>query len=243
MPASQPAFVIMDRPAAVSSIARSGNCTFTRRNMDRLVRTGESVFRKAYEDMPSVRCRALTTAPDGTGDDRVFTNARQTLWLVKLWRWKAFADPTWLEPRSHLGYELSESASSIRIPLERKTSSSKRCGAAKKTYHPPNREGDDYGSGWARGDIRGLISSSNPWGTHCDVLPFRNAARFPRILGGEWGRQIDDRGKSPSQMIAAVLRMCIVIGNASALGPPIPFQRMYNPIDCRTCPRHTRKSY
>jgi hypothetical protein len=112
--------------------------------------------------------RAARSAQDANRQPRAFSNAKPKPAAGQAAEMEARCGRIWHAQCRAWDTGLSESGSSIRIWNE--DVGYETLWRSEETYHPPAREGDDYGS-WLTRSIQRSISWSNRLGAHRDVLP------------------------------------------------------------------------
>src|SRR6266446_4954911 len=98
-----------------------------------------------------------------------------------------------------------------------------------ETYHPPNREGDDYGS-WLAREHPEFDFFEHTMGERTEMFYLPQRSPLPANLGGEWwtaDRTVDEITKSDDSR--PFFGFVSFVGPHPPLAPPIPFNRMYNP--------------
>jgi choline-sulfatase len=98
-----------------------------------------------------------------------------------------------------------------------------------ETYHPPKREGDDYGS-WLEREHPEFDFLEQPMGERSEMYYLPQRSPVPAELGGEWwmaDRAIEEIAKSGDSR--PFFGFVSFVGPHPPLAPPIPFNRMYNP--------------
>src|SRR5213595_3393 len=229
MPHTRPdiLFILTDQQR-FDTIAALGNSDIYTPNMDRLVRRGIT-FSNAYATCPvCVAARYTIRTGCEPATTRVFTNAK--------------AGPVHgqaLEMETRCGAYLARTMSRLRYrtfgvgkfhtnPWNEDLGFETlwRC---EETYHPPNREGDDYGS-WLARQHPEFDFLEQPMGERTEMFYLPQRSPLPANLGVEWwaaDRAVHEIANStdPRPFFGFVS----FVGPHPPLAPPIPFNRMYHP--------------
>jgi len=99
---------------------------------------------------------------------------------------------------------------------------------SEETYHPPAREGDDYGS-WLAREHPEFDFLEQPMGERSEMYYLPQRSPLPAELGAEWwvaDRAMEEITKSDSRPFFGFVSF---MGPHPPLAPPIPFNRIYNP--------------
>ena len=219
---------IMTDQQRFDTIAALGNSHIYTPNMDRLVRRGIT-FSNAYATCPvCVAARYTIRTGCEPATTRVFTNAKA-----------GPVDGQALEMEARCGAYLARTMSRLRYrtfgvgkfhtnPWNEDLGFETlwRC---EETYHPPNREGDDYGS-WLAREHPEFDFLEQPMGERTEMFYLPQRSPLPADLGGEWwtaDRTVAEIEKSDDSR--PFFGFVSFVGPHPPLAPPIPFNRMYNP--------------
>ena len=219
---------IMTDQQRFDTIAALGNPHIYTPNLDRLARRGIS-FSNAYATCPiciparyTIRtgCEPLTT--------RSFNNA-----IPK----PGAGQPAEMETRcglylgrtmSRLGYRTFGIGKFHTYPWNEDVGY-ESLWRSEETYHPPAREGDDYGS-WLTQEHPAFDFLEQPFGERTEMYYLPQRSPLPAEFGAEWWmadhavEEIAKRG-DPRPFFGFIS----FVGPHPPLAPPIPFNRMYDP--------------
>jgi arylsulfatase A-like enzyme len=210
------------------TIAALGNSHIYTPNLDRLVRRGISLS-NAYATCPvciparyTIRtgCEPLTT--------RAFSNATPKPAAGQAAEMEARCGPYLGRTMSRLGYRTFGVGKFHTYPWNEDVGYETlwRC---EETYHPPAREGDDYGS-WLTRDHPAFDFLEQPFGERTEMFYLPQRSPLPAELGAEWWtaeRAVEEIAKcNDSRPFFGFISF---VGPHPPLAPPIPFNRMYDP--------------
>ena len=219
---------IMTDQQRFDTIAALGNSHIYTPNMDRLVRRGIS-FSNAYATCPvCVAARYTIRTGCEPATTRVFTNAKANAVVGQAVEMEARCGAYLARTMSRLGYRTFGVGKFHTNPWNEDLGFETlwRC---EETYHPPNREGDDYGSWLAREHPR-FDFLEQPMGERTEMFYLPQRSPLPANLGGEWwtaDRTVEEIAKSDESR--PFFGFVSFVGPHPPLAPPIPFNRMYNP--------------
>ena len=210
------------------TIAALGNTHIYTPNLDRLVRRGVS-FSNAYATCPiciparyTIRtgCEPLTT--------RSFNNAIPKAAAGQATEMEARCGPYLGRTMSRLGYRTFGVGKFHTYPWNEDLGY-ETLWRSEETYHPPAREGDDYGS-WLTREHPAFDFLEQPLGERTEMYYLPQRSPLPAELGVEWwtaDRTVEEIAKSddPRPFFGFVS----FFGPHPPLAPPIPFNRMYDP--------------
>ena len=219
---------IMTDQQRFDTIAALGNSHIYTPNMDRLVRRGIT-FSNAYATCPvCVAARYTIRTGCEPATTRVFSNAKADPVDGQALEMEARCGPYLARTMSRLGYRTFGIGKFHTNPWNEDLGYETlwRC---EETYHPPDREGDDYGS-WLAREHPEFDFLEQPMGERTEMYYLPQRSPLPADLGGEWwtaDRTIEEIAKSddPRPFFGFVS----FVGPHPPLAPPIPFNRMYNP--------------
>jgi arylsulfatase len=219
---------IMTDQQRFDTIAALGNSHIYTPNLDRLVRRGIS-FSNAYATCPiciparyTIRtgCEPVTT--------RSFSNAIPKPAAGQAAEMEARCGPYLGRTMSRLGYRTFGVGKFHTYPWNEDVGYETlwRC---EETYHPPAREGDDYGS-WLTREHPAFDFLEQPFGERSEMYYLPQRSPLPAELGSEWwasDRAVHEITNSddPRPFFGFVS----FFGPHPPLAPPIPFNRMYDP--------------
>jgi arylsulfatase len=219
---------IMTDQQRFDTIAALGNSHIYTPNMDRLVRRGIS-FSNAYATCPvciparyTIRtgCEPLTTC--------VFSNAIPKPKAGQAAEMEARCGSYLGRTMSRLGYRTFGIGKFHTYPWNEDIGY-ETLWRSEETYHPPAREGDDYGS-WLTREHPAFDFLEQPLGERTEMYYLPQRSPLPAELGAEWwmaDRAMEEIAKSADQR--PFFGFISFVGPHPPLAPPIPFNRMYNP--------------
>lgn len=219
---------IMTDQQRFDTIAALGNPHIYTPNMDRLVRRGIT-FSNAYATCPvCVAARYTIRTGSEPATTRVFSNAKANAVADQAVEMEERCGPYLGRTMSRLGYRTFGVGKFHTNPWNEDLGFQTlwRC---EETYHPPNREGDDYGS-WLVREYPEFDFLEQPMGERTEMFYLPQRSPLPANLGGEWwtaDRTIEEIAKSgdPRPFFGFVS----FVGPHPPLAPPIPFNRVYDP--------------
>jgi len=219
---------IMTDQQRFDTIAALGNSHIYTPNIDRLVRRGIT-FSNAYASCP-VCLAARYTIRTGCEPPttRVFTNAKANPVAGQAAEMEARCGPYLGRAMSRFGYRTFAIGKFHTTPWDEDVGYETlwRC---EETYHPPKREGDDYGS-WLSREYPEFDFLEQPMGERTEMFYLPQRSPLPAELGGEWwtaDRAVEEIAKSDDSR--PFFGFVSFVGPHPPLAPPIPFNRMYNP--------------
>jgi choline-sulfatase len=229
MSSSQPdiLFVMTDQQR-FDTIAALGNSHIYTPNLDRLVRSGIS-FSNAYATCPvciparyTIRtgCEPLTT--------RVFSNALPKPAAGQPAEMEARCGPYLGHTMSRLGYRTFGIGKFHTYPWNEDVGY-ETLWRTEETYHPPAREGDDYGS-WLTREHPAFDFLEQPFGERTEMYYVPQRSPLPAEFGVEWwtaDRAVEEIAKSDDSR--PFFGFVSFVGPHPPIAPPIPFNRMYDP--------------
>ena len=219
---------IMTDQQRFDTIAALGNSHIYTPNLDRLVRRGLS-FSNAYATCPiciparyTIRtgCEPLTT--------RSFNNATPKAAAGQAAGMEARCGPYLARTMSRLGYRTFGVGKFHTYPWNEDLGY-ETLWRSEETYHPPAREGDDYGS-WLTRQHPAFDFLEQPLGERTEMYYLPQRSPLPAELGVEWwtaDRAVEEIAKSDDSR--PFFGFVSFFGPHPPLAPPIPFNRMYNP--------------
>jgi len=220
-------FVMTDQQR-FDTIAALGNSHIYTPNIDRLVRRGIT-FSNAYATCPvCVAARYTIRTGCEPPTTRVFSNAKTGPVYGQALEMEARCGPYLGRTMSRLGYRTFGIGKFHTTPWNEDLGYETlwRC---EETYHPPKREGDDYGS-WLAREHPEFDFLEQPMGERSEMYYLPQRSPLPAELGGEWwiaDRAIEQIAKSDDSR--PFFGFVSFVGPHPPLAPPIPFNRMYNP--------------
>ena len=229
MPTTRPdiLFVMTDQQR-FDTIAALGNSHIYTPNLDRLVRRGIT-FSNAYATCPicvparyTIRtgCEPITT--------RAFSNAKPKPAAGQAAEMEARCGPYLARTMSRLGYRTFGIGKFHTYPWN-KDVGYETLWRSEETYHPPAREGDDYGS-WLTREHPAFDFLEQPFGERTEMYYLPQRSPLPAELGVEWwaaGCAVEEIAKSDNSR--PFFGFISFVGPHPPLAPPIPFNRMYDP--------------
>jgi arylsulfatase A-like enzyme len=219
---------IMTDQQRFDTIAALGNSDIYTPNMDRLVRRGIS-FSNAYATCPiciparyTIRtgCEPVTT--------RVFSNAKPKPAAGQAAEMEARCGPYLARTMSRLGYRTFGIGKFHTYPWNEDLGY-ETLWRSEETYHPPAREGDDYGS-WLTREHPAFDFLEQPLGERSEMYYLPQRSPLPAELGVEWWAA--DRAVQKitnSDHSRPFFGFVSFFGPHPPFAPPIPFNRMYDP--------------
>ena len=209
------------------TIAALGNSHIYTPNLDRLVRRGIT-FSNAYATCPvCVAARYTIRTGCEPPTTRVFSNAKADPVVGQAKEMEARCGPYLARAMSRLGYRTFGIGKFHTYPWDEDVGY-ETLWRSDETYHPPAREGDDYGS-WLAREYPELDFLEQPMGERSEMYYLPQRSPLPAELGAEWwltDRAIEEITKSDSRPFFGFVSF---VGPHPPLAPPIPFNRMYNP--------------
>jgi choline-sulfatase len=210
------------------TIAALGNSHIYTPNLDRLAHRGIS-FTNAYATCPvciparyTIRtgCEPLTT--------RAFSNAVPRAAPGQAAEMEVRCGPYLARTMSRLGYRTFGIGKFHTYPWNEDLGHETLL-RSEETYHPPAREGDDYGS-WLTREHPAFDFLEQPFGERSELYYLPQRSPLPAELGVEWwaaDRAVEQIKNSddPRPFFGFVS----FFGPHPPLAPPIPFNRMYDP--------------
>jgi arylsulfatase len=219
---------IMTDQQRFDTIAALGNSHIYTPNLDRLVRRGIS-FSNAYATCPiciparyTIRtgCEPITT--------RAFSNAKPKPAAGQATEMEARCGPYLARTMSRLGYRTFGIGKFHTYPWNEDVGY-ETLWRSEETYHPPAREGDDYGS-WLTREHPAFDFLEQPFGERTEMYYLPQRSPLPAELGVEWwmaDRAVDEIAKSDDSQ--PFFGFVSFVGPHPPIAPPIPFNRMYDP--------------
>jgi arylsulfatase len=219
---------IMTDQQRFDTIAALGNPHIYTPNLDRLVRRGIS-FSRAYATCPiciparyTIRtgCEPLTT--------RAFSNAVPKAAKGQPAEMEARCGPYLGRTMSRLGYRTFGVGKFHTYPWNEDVGY-ETLWRSEETYHPPAREGDDYGS-WLTREHPAFDFLEQPFGERTEMYYLPQRSPLPAELGVEWwvaSCAVQEITKSDKSR--PFFGFVSFVGPHPPLAPPIPFNRMYDP--------------
>jgi arylsulfatase A-like enzyme len=229
MPPTRPDILfIMTDQQRFDTVAALGNPHIYTPNLDRLVRRGIS-FSKAYATCPiciparyTIRtgCEPMTT--------RALSNARPKPAAGQAAEMEARCGPYLGRTMSGLGYRTFGIGKFHTYPWNEDVGY-ETLWRSEETYHPPAREGDDYGS-WLTREHPAFDFLEQPFGERTEMYYLPQRSPLPAELGVEWwtaDRAVEEITNSDDSR--PFFGFVSFVGPHPPLAPPIPFNRMYDP--------------
>src|SRR5438874_3323319 len=219
---------IMTDQQRFDTIAALGNSHIYTPNLDRLVRRGIS-FSNAYATCPvCVAARYTIRTGCEPPTTRVFSNAKAAPVADQALEMEVRCGPYLGRTMSRLGYRTFGIGKFHTTPWDEDLGYETlwRC---EETYHPPKREGDDYGS-WLAREHPEFDFLEQPMGERTEMFYLPQRSPLPANLGGEWWTA-DRAGEeiARSDDSRPFFGFISFIGPHPPFAPPIPFNRMYDP--------------
>ncbi len=219
---------IMTDQQRFDTIAALGNSHIYTPNLDRLVRRGIA-FSNAYAACPvCVAARYTIRTGCDAATTRVFSNAKADPVAGQAKEMEARCGPYLARVMSHLGYRTFGIGKFHTYPWDEDVGY-ETLWRSEETYHPPAREGDDYGS-WLAREHPEFDFLEQPMGERSEMYYLPQRSPLPAELGAEWwvaDRAVEEIVKSDDSR--PFFGFVSFMGPHPPLAPPIPFNRMYNP--------------
>jgi arylsulfatase len=219
---------IMTDQQRFDTIAALGNSHIYTPNLDRLVRRGIA-FSNAYATCPvCVAARYTIRTGCEPPTTRVFTNAKADPVVGQPLEMKARCGPYLAQVMSHLGYRTFGIGKFHTYPWNEDLGY-ETVWRSEETYHPPAREGDDYGS-WLAREHPEFDFLEQPMGERSEMYYLPQRSPLPANSGAEWwaaDRSVEEITNSDNSR--PFFGFVSFVGPHPPLAPPIPFNRMYNP--------------
>jgi len=219
---------IMTDQQRFDTIAALGNSHIYTPNLDRLVRRGIA-FSNAYATCPvCVAARYTIRTGCDAATTRVFSNAKADPVAGQAKEMEARCGPYLARVMSHLGYRTFGIGKFHTYPWDEDVGY-ETMWRSEETYHPPAREGDDYGS-WLAREHPEFDFLEQPMGERSEMYYLPQRSPLPVELGAEWwaaDRAVEEIVKSDDSR--PFFGFVSFMGPHPPLAPPIPFNRMYNP--------------
>ena len=169
---------IMTDQQRFDTIAALGNSHIYTPNLDRLVRRGIA-FSNAYATCPvCVAARYTIRTGCDAATTRVFSNAKADPVAGQAKEMEARCGPYLARVMSHLGYRTFGIGKFHTYPWDEDVGY-ETLWRSEETYHPPAREGDDYGS-WLARQHPEFDFLEQPMGNAAKCITFHSAVRFQR---------------------------------------------------------------
>jgi choline-sulfatase len=220
-------FVMTDQQR-FDTIAARGNSQIYTPNLDRLVRRGIA-FSNAYATCPvCVAARYTIRTGCEPATTRVFSNAKADPVAGQPLEMEARCGPYLGRVMSHLGYRTFGIGKFHTYPWDEDVGY-ETVWRSEETYHPPRREGDDYGS-WLAREHPEFDFLEQPMGERTEMYYLPQRSPLPAELGAEWwaaDRAVEEIAKSDDSR--PFFGFVSFVRPHPPLAPPIPFNRMYNP--------------
>ena len=219
---------IMTDQQRFDTIAALGKPHIYTPNLDRLVRRGIT-FSKAYATCPvCIAARYTIRTGCESATTRVFKNAKPEPLASQPQEMEARCGAYLARTMSRLGYRTFGIGKFHTTPWDEDLGYETlwRC---EETYHPPKREGDDYGS-WLAREHPEFDFLEQPMGERTEMFYLPQRSPLPANLGGEWwtaDRTVEEIARSDESR--PFFGFISFIGPHPPLAPPIPFNRMYDP--------------
>jgi arylsulfatase len=219
---------IMTDQQRFDTIAATGNSHIYTPNLDRLVRRGIT-FSNAYATCPvCVAARYTIRTGYEPATTRVFSNAKAEPVAGQASEMEARCGPYLGRTMSRLGYRTFGIGKFHTNPWNEDLGYETlwRC---EETYHPPKREGDDYGS-WLAREHPEFDFLEQPMGERTEMFYLPQRSPLPAELGVEWwtaDRAVEEIAKSDDSR--PFFGFVSFVSPHPPLAPPIPFSRMYDP--------------
>jgi arylsulfatase len=219
---------IMTDQQRFDTIAALGNSRIYTPNLDRLVRRGIT-FSNAYATCPvCVAARYTIRTGSEAATTRVFSNAKADPVADQAQEMEARCGPYLARVMSRLGYRTFGIGKFHTYPWDEDVGY-ETLWRSEETYHPPAREGDDYGS-WLAREHPEFDFLEQPMGERSEMYYLPQRSPLPAELGAEWwaaDRVVEEISKSDDSR--PFFGFVSFMGPHPPLAPPIPFNRMYNP--------------
>ena len=219
---------IMTDQQRFDTIAALGNSHIYTPNLDRLVRRGVT-FSNAYATCPvCVAARYTIRTGCEPPTTRVFSNAKADPVAGQAKEMEARCGPYLARVMSRLGYRTFGIGKFHTYPWDEDVGY-QTLWRSEETYHPPAREGDDYGS-WLAREHPEFDFLEQQMGERSEMYYIPQRSPLPAELGAEWwvaDRAVEEISKSDDSR--PFFGFVSLMGPHPPLAPPIPFNRMYNP--------------
>jgi arylsulfatase len=229
MPVTQPDILfIMTDQQRFDTIAALGNTHIYTPNLDRLVRRGIT-FSNAYATCPvCVAARYTIRTGCEPATTRVFSNAKADPVAGQAQEMEARCGPYLARVMSRLEYRTFGIGKFHTYPWDEDVGY-ETLWRSEETYHPPAREGDDYGA-WLAREHPEFDFLEQQMGERSEMYYLPQRSPLSAELGAEWwvaDRAVEEIAKSDDSR--PFFGFVSFIGPHPPLAPPIPFNRMYNP--------------
>src|SRR5438094_9873281 len=229
MPSTRPdILLIMTDQQRFDTIAALGNSHIYTPNLDRLVRRGIA-FSNAYATCPvCVAARYTIRTGCDAATTRVFSNAMADPVAGQAKEMEARCGSYLAHVMSRLGYRTFGIGKFHTYPWDEDVGY-QTLWRSEETYHPPAREGDDYGS-WLAREHPEFDLLEEQMGERSEMYYIPQRSPLPAELGAEWwvaDRAVEEISKSDYS--CPFFGFVSLMGPHPPLAPPIPFNRMYNP--------------
>ena len=219
---------IMTDQQRFDTIAALGNSHIYTPNLDRLVRRGVT-FSNAYATCPvCVAARYTIRTGCDPATTRVFSNTKADPAAGQAREMEARCGLYLARVMSHLGYRTFGIGKFHTYPWDEDVGY-ETMWRSEETYHPPAREGDDYGS-WLAREHPEFDFLEQPLGERSEMYYLPQRSPLPAELGAEWwvaDRAVEEIAKPDHSR--PFFGFVSFIRPHPPLAPPIPFNRMYNP--------------
>ena len=197
-------------------------------NLDRLVRRGIS-FSNAYATCPvCVAARYTIRTGCEPPTTRVFSNVKADPVIGQAQEMETRCGQYLARVMSRLGYRTFGIGKFHTYPWDEDVGY-ETLWRSEETYHPPAREGDDYGS-WLAREHPEFDFLEQPMGERSEMYYLPQRSPLPAELGAEWwvaDRAVEEIAKSNDSR--PFFGFVSFMGPHPPLAPPIPFNRMYDP--------------
>jgi choline-sulfatase len=220
---------IMTDQQRFDTIAALGNSHIYTPNLDRLVRRGIS-FSNAYATCPiCIPARYTIRTGCEPATTRAFSNAKPKPSAGQAAEMEARCGPYLARTMSRLGYRTFGIGKFHTYPWNEDVGY-ETLRRSEETYHPPAREGDDYGS-WLTREHPAFDFLEQPLGERTEMYYLPQRSPLPADLGVEWwdaGCAVQEITNSDNSR--PFFGFVSFVGPHPPLAPPIPFNRMYDPV-------------
>src|SRR5256886_6428932 len=229
MPLTRPDILfIMTDQQRFDTIAALANPHIYTPNIDRLVRRGIA-FSNAYATCPvCVAARYMIRTGCEPATTRVFSNAKADPVAGQPVQMEARCGPYLGRVMSGLDYRTFGIGKFHTYPWDEDVGY-ETLWRSEETYHPPKREGDDYGA-WLAREHPEFDFLEQPMGERSEMYYLPQRSPLPAELGTEWwmaDRAVEEIAKSDDAR--PFFGFISFVGPHPPLAPPIPFNRMYDP--------------
>ncbi len=229
MPLTRPDILfIMTDQQRFDTIAALGNPHIYTPNIDRLVQRGIA-FSNAYATCPvCVAARYMIRTGCEPATTRVFSNAKADPVAGQPVQMEARCGPYLGRVMSGLDYRTFGIGKFHTYPWDEDVGY-ETLWRSEETYHPPKREGDDYGA-WLAREHPEFDFLEQPMGERSEMYYLPQRSPLPAELGTEWwmaDRAVEEIAKSDDAR--PFFGFISFVGPHPPLAPPIPFNRMYDP--------------